>query len=163
MVDLCGVLDAAVDQGVDALVDVGALLAGRPLREVALELTRRQARPVVFFDNSAHQPGWVLLNDRGLQWPLAASPNPEREAFVVFDQARCRGADLKLKPDAVAMITVSADLCKDALIQVCGVNVGLLLAACLVLLGVAWRGGWRGGDDGTKNRLVSITTHSTLG
>ena len=36
------VLDAAVDQGVDALVDVGALLAGRPLREVALELTRRQ-------------------------------------------------------------------------------------------------------------------------
>jgi hypothetical protein len=112
-------LQFAVDQEVDAVIDVGALLAGQPIRCVAQELTKLQRRPVVFFDSSAKPPGWVLLNALGLQWPLASSPFPERDAFVLFDQARCRGADLKLRPDAVAIVTLSPDLCKDALIQVC--------------------------------------------
>ncbi len=119
------VLQFAVDRKVDAVIDVGALLAGRPLKDVARELTHRQSRPVVFFDNSGYSPGWALLNAQGQQWTLAASPVPEREAIVLFDQARCRGADLKLKPNALAMITLSADLCKDALIQVRGGFVGV--------------------------------------
>jgi hypothetical protein len=60
----------------------------------------------------------------------------EAECFVVFDDARCRGADLKLRRNALALLTLAPGLQKDKLMQVraatrwqCCVEVlGLLLS-----------------------------------
>ncbi|KXZ43396.1 hypothetical protein GPECTOR_91g550 [Gonium pectorale] len=64
--------------------------------------------------------GWVMLDRRGRLAPRAASPLSERHAFVIFDQARCRGADLQLAPDAVGLLTLGPGVCKDALMQAAG-------------------------------------------
>jgi hypothetical protein len=41
-----------------------------------------------------------VLERRGRRLPLHASPISERQAFVLYDEARCRGADLKLRQGA---------------------------------------------------------------
>jgi hypothetical protein len=52
--------------------------------------------------------------------PLQLSPIKPRDAFVYFDDSRCRGADLKLSPGAVALLTVGVKMCKDKLMQAAG-------------------------------------------
>ena len=119
------VLKHAVAEGVHALIDVGALLAGQSNTDIARTLCTLQAKPVTFFDATALSPSWVVINAINQRWELVTSPVQERDTFVVFDQARCRGADLKLLPHAVAMVTLSGALCKDALIQAAGRMRGL--------------------------------------
>jgi hypothetical protein len=51
---------------------------------------------------------------------LGSSPIHERDAFVFFDESRCRGADMKLKPKAVAALTIGPGMCKDKLMQAAG-------------------------------------------
>lgn len=51
---------------------------------------------------------------------MQQSPIKPRDAFVYFDDSRCRGADLKLSPSAVALITVGVKMCKDKLMQAAG-------------------------------------------
>ncbi|GLC35648.1 hypothetical protein PLESTM_000350400 [Pleodorina starrii] len=43
-----------------------------------------------------------------------------RETLVIFDDARCRGADLQLRPDAVGLLTLGPGVCKDKLMQAAG-------------------------------------------
>ena len=50
---------------------------------------------MVFFDNDKDM--WRLCDKRGREWPLHSSPIAERDACVIFDERRCRGADMKLK------------------------------------------------------------------
>lgn len=42
------------------------------------------------------------------------------QAFTLFDEARCRGADLQLRPDAVGLLTLGPTTCKDKLMQAAG-------------------------------------------
>lgn len=44
-----------------------------------------------------------------------------QESFAFFDEPRCRGADLKLDVDAVAVLTMGPRMCKDKLMQACAV------------------------------------------
>ncbi len=110
--------DGGTSATIRALVDVGALMAGLSNRRVA-ELLLAHHPVVVFFETAASAAGWKVVNDKGQEWRLEASPIPARSAFVFFDEARCRGADLVLHPEAVAVVTLCAGLRKDALIQVC--------------------------------------------
>eukprot|EP00798_Chlamydomonas_sp_ICE-L_P027656 gene27656-7294_t len=59
---------------------------------------------VVYFDTSLQL--WMALEWRGRCQPLQSSPLAERDAFVIFDDARCRGADMKLRNDAVGLLTI---------------------------------------------------------
>ncbi|PNH12759.1 hypothetical protein TSOC_000243 [Tetrabaena socialis] len=115
-------LDLAVGQGLDALLDCGALLAGASNSEAAQyllpRLDRARFKGVCFCDESARS--WVVCDVYGRQLPRHSSPIAEREAFVIFDDARCRGADLQLRREAVGLLTLGPGLCKDKLMQAAG-------------------------------------------
>lgn len=50
--------------------------------------------------------------------PNALTPTPQ--ALTLFDEARCRGADLQLRADAVGLLTLGPATCKDKLMQAAG-------------------------------------------
>lgn len=114
-------LSFAVRPGAIALVDAGALLAGvapSAVADAVLVLLQQRGSPlraVVFYDAG----GWVARDGRGRQWPLRMSPIPEREAFVLFDEALCRGADMKLG-QGEAIVTLGPRMGKDKLMQAAG-------------------------------------------
>ena len=45
---------------------------------------------------------------------------PDHETFVIFDEYRTRGADIKLNANAVAVLSLSPMLTKDSLMQAVG-------------------------------------------
>jgi hypothetical protein len=55
------------------------------------------------------------------------------DAFVFFDESRCRGADMKLKPSAQATLTIGPGMCKDKLMQAAGRMRKLAYGQTLVL------------------------------
>ena len=77
-----------------ALIDAGALMAGAPRnKDVAVSLADyldpEVFHGVVYFDNV-----WWVRDSDGREWPKHLSPIRERDAFVYFDESRCRGADM---------------------------------------------------------------------
>jgi hypothetical protein len=45
---------------------------------------------------------------------------PDHETFVIFDEARTRGADLKMNEDVVAAISLGPKMTKDKFMQAAG-------------------------------------------
>lgn len=73
---------------------------------------------VVYFNCDARS--WYVRNRRGRCCPQSSSAIHERDALVYFDESRCRGADMKLKPSAIAVLTVGPGMSKDKLVQAAG-------------------------------------------
>ena len=72
---------------------------------------------VVFFDRRAGRGGgWVAVAQGGGRLPLRLSPLKARDAFVIFDEPRCRGADMKLGAGE-AVLTLGPKCGKDKLCQ----------------------------------------------
>eukprot|EP00798_Chlamydomonas_sp_ICE-L_P024220 gene24220-9819_t len=115
-------LDTAVQEGHDALIDCGAILADTSNRNAAdymlPNLDPARFKGVVYFDTSLQL--WMALERRGRCQPLQSSPLAERDAFVIFDDARCRGADMKLRSDAVGLLTIGPGMVKDKMMQAAG-------------------------------------------
>ncbi|KAG2492072.1 hypothetical protein HYH03_009568 [Edaphochlamys debaryana] len=105
-----------------ALIDCGALLAGTSNRSAAAyllsRLDRGRYRGVTYFDEG--QRSWVVEDRQGRRAPRHASPIPEADTFVLFDDARCRGADLKLRLGAVGLLTLGPGSTKDKVMQAAG-------------------------------------------
>ncbi len=57
-------------------------------------LCSQRHKGVCFF--SPTDRAWVILEARGRCMPKQCSPGAERDCFAIFDDARCRGADLKV-------------------------------------------------------------------
>ncbi|KAG2496793.1 hypothetical protein HYH03_005201 [Edaphochlamys debaryana] len=120
-------LDAALAlqrEGVEvrALIDCGALLAGTSNRAAAAFILPRLDRVrfcgVTYFDEGKRC--WVVEDRQGRRAPRDASPFPEADTFVLFDDARCRGADLKLRLGAVGLLTLGPGSTKDRVMQAAG-------------------------------------------
>ena len=62
----------------------------------------------------------MICDNEGRRWPKHRAPFEERDCFVFFDESRCRGADMKLRSDDVAILTLSPRMCKDKLMQAAG-------------------------------------------
>lgn len=127
---------------IQAIVDAGALLAGLNNDDIARRLidTFRLQRVwkykgVVFFDNHSQDGQWMALEPSGRLLPKNQSPVQEAEAFVIFDEPRCRGADLKLSRTAVALLTIGPKMCKDKLMQAAGRMRQLQQGQSLVMAG----------------------------
>jgi hypothetical protein len=73
---------------------------------------------VCYFDSASRK--WTICDTLGCSLPRQASPVAERDAFVIFDEARCRGADLKLKQQAVGLLTLAPGMGKSQLMQAAG-------------------------------------------
>jgi hypothetical protein len=63
---------------------------------------------------------WVILERSGRLLQKDISPIKESETFVIFDEPRCRGTDLKLRSDAIGLLTLAPKLCKDKIMQAAG-------------------------------------------
>ena len=108
------VIEAALTHQVNAVLDVGALLTGQALEAVADQL-RSLGRCVAFFDTD--DAAWAYLDGTtGRRRPTV----PQRTCTVLFDEYRCRGVDVKLDDDAVALLTLCPSLTKDKLMQAAG-------------------------------------------
>eukprot|EP00899_Mesostigma_viride_P005774 jgi/Mesvir1/15198/Mv06434-RA.1 len=88
------------------------------VRESLRAAFRGRFRGVVYFDTARRE--WMVRDRSGSCVPLSRSPIAPADAFVIFDESRCRGTDLKLRPDALALLTLSARMTKDKLMQAAG-------------------------------------------
>uniref|UniRef100_A0AAV1V4W0 ubiquitinyl hydrolase 1 n=1 Tax=Peronospora matthiolae TaxID=2874970 RepID=A0AAV1V4W0_9STRA len=118
------VLLFAIDKKAQALIDTGALLAG-VANDGAADFVLKQAdfafAGVTFYDSRKEHNCWMIAEKaRGIKLPLKKSSMLEKETFVIFDEARSRGSDMKLLPDAVAVLTLGPKLTKDKLMQGAG-------------------------------------------
>ena len=108
--------------GVSALIDAGGLMAGAANADVAVRMLGRLPssafRGVVYFDDRRGE--WVVRDFKGQEWPKRSSPIHERDAFVYFDESRCRGADMVLRPEACAVLTLGPKMGKDKFMQAAG-------------------------------------------
>ena len=106
----------------DALIDAGAAMAGRTNSQVAARvvelLVKDTHQGVVYFEPK--DDTWYVLSRQGGSAPLGSSPIHEKDAFVYFDESRCRGADMKLLPKASATLTLGPGMCKDKIMQAAG-------------------------------------------
>lgn len=137
------ILNLVMELKVDALIDAGALLSGvNNLDAVDYLLKARHPKftSIVYFD--IVQNMWRVRDVLGRDWPHHSSPIREKDAFVIFDEGRCRGADMKLKHNAVALLTLGPQMQKDVLMQAAGrmrqLDKGQKLIFC-------------GGDDVTRH------------
>lgn len=120
------VIKTALGKGANALIDAGACMAGMSndavvkkvidiLKEKDIE---KSYEGVVYFSQS--DSTWKVCSLDGRRWHYGNSPIHERDAFVYFDESRCRGADMKLKDDAVGLVTIGPSMCKDKIMQAAG-------------------------------------------
>lgn len=121
------ILEFAVKRRTQALIDTGATMAGLPNQQVALQILellksdekdRGDLLGVVYFDKDKET--WMVMNHMKRSWPLGASLIHESNAFVYFDESRCRGTDMKLRENATALLTLSPFMSKDKLMQGAG-------------------------------------------
>eukprot|EP00978_Attheya_sp_CCMP212_P011362 scaffold28040_cov54-Attheya_sp.AAC.6 len=78
---------------------------------------------------------WKILEHSGRILPKAVSPVLDHNAFAIFDEPRCRGSDLKLSNDAIAIITLGTGMCKDKFMQAAGRMRKLGRGQRLIILG----------------------------
>lgn len=105
----------------DAFIDAGALLCNYPLDQVAkffLSRVKDKFKGVVYF--STRKCGWRVIDRKPCETSLKSSSILESDAFVIYDQSRCRGADMKLRPDAKAILSIGPCQQKDSLMQAAG-------------------------------------------
>jgi hypothetical protein len=116
------VLDQCVFLGVHALIDVAGLMAGSQNIQAAHYLAERLDTSgfagVVYFDTDA-QAWFVYEMDNRRSLSLQSSSLMEAECFVFFDESRCRGSDMKLLDNAIALVTLEPKLTKDKFLQGC--------------------------------------------
>ena len=117
------VMNLLIDRKAAALIDAGATMAGLSNAQVAERLIKDLPKSsclqgVVYFETEAQT--WYVLNLHGRRWPQSSSPLHERDCLVYFDESRCRGADMKLKTDAMAVLTIGPSMGKSKLMQAAG-------------------------------------------
>lgn len=115
------ILKECVDLGTDALIDVAGLMAGSSnfdVAERAARMMKKEFRGIVYFDSDSKQ--WNVYNRQtNYTEPLKRSYMKEAECFVYYDESRCRGSDMKLKSNAVALVTLEPRLTMARLLQGC--------------------------------------------
>jgi hypothetical protein len=116
------VLTQAIKLKLNAIIDTGSLLAGtsnRSAAEFVAKIGEPRVASVVYFESGEDR--WMVYDHAARSHtPKSMSPVHESDSFVIFDEARSRGSDMKLRPDACAALTLGLRLCKDKLMQGAG-------------------------------------------
>lgn len=81
-------------------------------------------KAVTYYDEAL--AGFAVLDATGRCARVGESPIAAADTFVVYDDARCRGADLVLRAGAVGLVTLGPGTTKDRVMQVGG-----CLSVCL--------------------------------
>jgi hypothetical protein len=114
-------------KNIAAVIDTGSVLAGVSNAQVAMFLIEQENFPsdllgVLYFELKEQNGGqWMMLDKKtGLAVTRQETHILERDAFIVFDEARSRGTDMKMRPHAVASLIIGPNLTKDRLMQGAG-------------------------------------------
>lgn len=114
----------AMEKQAHALIDTGALLAGVLNNDAATFLLEQPGfafAGVTYYDTRTHLDCWAVLDATSKHvTPLKKATVLEKDTFVIFDDARSRGSDMKLYPNAVAVLTLGPKLAKDKMMQGAG-------------------------------------------
>jgi hypothetical protein len=120
-------VDLALSKEVGCIIDAGALCAGRSLRNEivpfiadALKLRDPESKQflgVSFCDNDGI---WLVYDIESKLYVGRGTTIPDDKTFVIFDQARTRGADIKMDANVVAALSIGPGLTKDSLMQAAG-------------------------------------------
>jgi hypothetical protein len=121
-------LRLATERHVDAIIDAGACLVGTTARQAAKQLlnnvpTGRHDGVIFWEDSDVGRGEWHVLTRNGsdvIGTPRRRSPLQDSQCFVIYGQAQCRGQDLRLRADAVALLTLDRQLPQDVLKQAAG-------------------------------------------
>ena len=109
-------------QKVACIIDAGAILAGKELKEIVKWLAkhpkfpRRKFRGISFCDQNV----WKVYDLNSHEYVEKGTSIPDHETFVIFDEYRTRGADMKMAADVTAALSLSPTLSKDSLMQAVG-------------------------------------------
>jgi len=116
------ILGECATLGCRALIDVSGLMAGVENRDAAVHVSKlldeKDFRGVLYYDTNAH--AWNVYEQKSQRHlPLRTAALLASECFAYFDESRCRGSDLALQTDAIALVTLEPGLTKDRFLQGC--------------------------------------------
>jgi hypothetical protein len=113
-----------------SIIDTGAVLSRDSNREFAISLdqnikfSEKNLQGIIYYDvgsDGKNNDQWMIFECASkVHLPRKMSPIPDSEAFVIYDDARTRGSDFKLKSSAVAFLTLGTCLTKDKFMQGAG-------------------------------------------
>ena len=133
------VIDVAIQSKCNVVIDAGALLVGAPPDRICSFIAKQSlgtVKAIIYF----HKTEWMVYDCRtNAHIPKIRSSIHESKAeiFVIFDQAHCRGADLKLHPNAQGLLTLCTGMTKDVFMQAAGRLRQLEISQSLVLFSFA--------------------------
>ncbi len=120
-------LDMVVTEKADALIDAGSLLAGISNSQAAAYLRDKvqdsDYKGIIYFETNCERPegNWYVLNVQTEECqPKADSAIRDWESIVIYDDARTRGSDMKLRDNALGLLTIGPKIIKDKLVQAAG-------------------------------------------
>lgn len=135
------IIEYALTTGCSGIIDAGAALVGISNSEVAdtflnalqAESVTGRIKGVLYFSIVRNE--WRVKGVNGSNKPKSQSPISVSECFVIFDEGRCRGADVQMCSDAKCVLTLGPHMCKDKLMQAAGRARLLGKGQTLILLG----------------------------
>jgi hypothetical protein len=121
-----------------ALIDAGAILAGVSNDGVVQFLLGSHStdiNAVIYFETKNNR--WEVQDKHRQIWSLINAPISEKDpgSFVFFDERHCRGADMKLPPDAVGLLTIGPCMAKSKVMQAAGRMRQLHMAQRVIFIG----------------------------
>ena len=111
-----------------------------------------KVKAVLYFNTYLGAGCWEIKDTTRRVWPRYASPIHESECFVLFDESRCIGSDVKMPHSAQCMLTIGTKACKDKVMQAAGRARMLGRGQSLLLLGMS--------DVTDKIRIANLLTSS---
>lgn len=107
-----------------SIIDAGAVLASKPLKDhiVPWISKYRQFNPtrkfkgILFCSDNI----WKVYKLSSHEFIDRNTSIPDNETFVIFDEYRTRGADVKMDANIAAVLTLNSNITKDSLMQAVG-------------------------------------------
>lgn len=112
---------SALVEEVSCIIDAGALLVGKQLKEIVLWISqqsfiRKKFKGISFCDNHI----WKVYDLKSHEYVERGTSIPDDATFVIFDEYRTRGSDIKMSPLITAALSISPTLTKDSFMQAVG-------------------------------------------
>ena len=117
-------VDLALKEKVGCIIDVGALCVGKSLKEQIVpwvaeheNFDKEKFAGISFCDDNGK---WKVYDVEAKFFIERGTTIPDHQTFVIFDEARTRGADLKMDSNVVAALSLGPNMTKDKLMQAAG-------------------------------------------
>lgn len=121
---MLSVLELPKKYKVSSIIDAGAVLASKSLKDEVIPYISTNKK---FNDNQQFKGISFCTDNNWKVYKLSSHECIERgtsisdnETFVIFDEYRTRGADIKMDANISAVLTLSPSITKDSLMQAAG-------------------------------------------